>query len=730
MKIKLFNSAALMPFVLLPAVAHAQEIRTDPALDATQEVSQQADPSSSEIIVTATRREASLQKVPVAVTAVSNLALTTSGVENVRSLNLVAPGYNGGRNQNVMQPSIRGVGSNGTSVGDESNVAVYVDGIYQGDPYSTQIDLVEISRIEVLRGPQGTVFGRNATGGLVNVVTPDPQFNSRGRIKASGARTRERANNFDISGYVTGGLTDTIAADLAVLYRNQDGYAVNLFKGGTVGDRETISVRSKLLFQPSDTAKFVLTVGYVDTHEETAALGQPYKGNTLGAKFDGAIVPNKPWQVSNFVAASGTAGLSDYTRLDLALKGQLDLGGVILESTSSYMRTRVNQNADSDGTNLLLGETDMRVRPDTFTQELRLVSDNSGPLSWTAGLYYYELEGEQPLTLINRQDPSLPIVPTRMEPKVSTASYAAFAEGTYELMPRFSITLGGRFTTEKRKFSQRINGNQLFTDAEKKFDKFTYRVSLQYEASPDLNIYGTYGTGFKSGVFNTFSPSRVAVDPETIEAFEFGIKSEPLSWLRANLATFYYKYDDMQVTARGGDNSFVLQNAAKAKIYGGELELTTEPVTGLNLRSAIAYTHSEYDKFTNAQVFIPRPGGGNLVSSVDASGNQLIRTPEFTLTLGGRYSFDAFDGKAFLGGNIFHSSPVYYDYLNTFKQDSYELISSEIGWTTPNDDLTFRIFAKNLTNEAVAQQISPGPLGAYIIYERPREVGASVEIKF
>ena len=394
------------------------------------------------------------------------------------------------------------------------------------------------------------------------------------------------------------------------------------------------------------------------------------------------------------------------------------------------MRTRVNQNADSDGTNLLLGETDMRVRPDTFTQELRLVSDNSGPLSWTAGLYYYELEGEQPLTLINRLDPSLPIVPTRMEPKVSTASYAAFAEGTYELMPRFSITLGGRFTTEKRKFSQRINGNQLFTDAEKKFDKFTYRVSLQYEASPDLNIYGTYGTGFKSGVFNTFSPSRVAVDPETIEAFEFGIKSEPLSWLRANLATFYYKYDDMQVTARGGDNSFVLQNAAKAKIYGGELELTAEPVTGLNLRSAIAYTHSEYDKFTNAQVFIPRPGGGNLVSSVDASGNQLIRTPEFTLTLGGRYSFDAFDGKAFLGGNIFHSSPVYYDYLNTFKQDSYELISSEIGWTTPNDDLTFRIFAKNLTNEAVAQQISPGPLGAYIIYERPREVGASVEIKF
>lgn len=730
MRIGLFTGTALMPFLLLPATSYAQEAHSDPVADASQEVSPQADPSDSAIIVTATRREESLQKVPVAVTAVSSEALTTSGVENVRSLNLVAPGYNGGRNQNVMQPSIRGVGSNGTSVGDESNVAVYVDGVYQGDPYSTQIDLVEVSRVEVLRGPQGTVFGRNATGGLVNVVTPDPQFSARGRFKASGSRTRESANSFDISGYVTGGLTDTIAADLAVLYRNQDGYAANLFNGSNVGAKETISVRSKLLFEPSDKAKFVLTVGYVDTHEETAALAQPYKGNTLGARFAGAIIPNKPWQVSNFVSATGTAGLSDYTRLDIALKGQLDLGGVILESTSSFMRTRVHQNADSDATNILLGETDMRVRPETFTQELRLISDNSGPLSWTAGLYYYELKGEQPLTLINRQDPSLPIVPIRFEPKVSTSSYAAFVEGTYEVLPRLSVTLGGRFTTEKRKFSQRINGTQLFTDAEKKFDKFTYRVSVQFEAASDLNIYGTYGTGFKSGVFNTFSPSNIAVNPETINAFEFGVKSEPLSWLRANLATFYYTYDNMQVTARAANNSFVLQNAAKAKIYGGELELAAEPITDLNLRAALAYTHSEYDSFPNAQVFIPRLGGGNTVSSVDASGNQLIRTPEFSLSFGGRYSFDAFDGKAFLGGNFFHSSAVYYDFLNTFRQDSYELVSGEIGWTSPNDDLTFRIFAKNLTNAAVAQQISPGPLGAYVIYERPREVGASVEIKF
>lgn len=725
----LFTTAAILPFLIYGGGARAQttSVEVNQINDAEESTDAQVGDPTGVIIVTATRREESLQEVPVAVTAISPQALTTSGVEQVRSLNQLVPGFNGGRNQNVMQPSIRGVGSSGTSVGDESNVAVYVDGVYQGDPYSTQIDLVEISRVEVLRGPQGTVFGRNATGGLVNVVTPDPQFTPRARVKASWGRMRENANTFDVRAYATGGITNTIAADIAVLYRNQDGYVTDLLNGGTVGGSEVASIRSKLLVQPTDNAEFLLTVGYVDTHEETAATAQPFEGNSLGAQFVGAIIPNEPWQMSNF--PFGTPGLSDFTRLDIALKGELDLGGVILESTTSYMRTRVHQIGDSDSTNILLGETNMRVKPNTLTQELRLISDNASAFSWTGGVYYYQLDGEQPLILINRRDTTTPVRPTLLEPEVENRSVAGFAEATYELTPRLSVTLGGRYTTETRKFSQRINGNQLFTDADEDFEKFTYRAAAQYNVSPDLNVYATYGTGFKSGTFNTFGTSRTAVEPETIKAFEVGVKSDPLPWLRANLATFYYIYDDLQVTARAADNSFILQNAASAKIYGGELELDANPVPGLNLRAAFAYTHGEYDKFLNAQVFIPQPGGGNLVSTADASGNQLVRTPEFTLTLGGRYTFDALSGEAFIGGNLFHSSAVYYDYLNIFGQDSYELVSAEIGWSSP-DDITFRVFAKNLTNAAVAQQISPGPLAAYIIYERPREVGASLEFRF
>jgi iron complex outermembrane receptor protein len=197
MKVYFLTTVAALPVLLCPAAAFAQGASEDQAGEFAGATEAQAEEGNGTIIVTATRREESLQEVPVAVTAVSTEALTTSGVEQVRSLNQLVPGFNGGRNQNVMQPSIRGVGSSGTSVGDESNVAVYVDGVYQGDPYSTQIDLVEVSRVEVLRGPQGTVFGRNATGGLVNVVTPDPQFAPRAWVRGHPRLCNRRVDRLD-----------------------------------------------------------------------------------------------------------------------------------------------------------------------------------------------------------------------------------------------------------------------------------------------------------------------------------------------------------------------------------------------------------------------------------------------------------------------------------------------------------------------------------------------------
>lgn len=683
------------------------------------------------ITVTATRRAESMQEIPVSVTAVEGDSLLAAGAKDTRNLTSLVPGYFGGRNQNLMHPTIRGVGSSGTSTGDEPNVAVYVNGIYQGDPYSAQIDLVEVERVEVLRGPQGTVFGRNATGGLINVITPDPSFETHGKLSArwgflpETANSNENPNEYDFRGYLTGPLSETVAADIAVLYRGNDGYIADLFNGGETGDTRIASVRSNLLFQPQENIELILGVSYVDANEQTASA-QPFEGNTAGAPFAGVIIPTEPWQASGNVA-----GRSDHDRLDLSLRTSFGLGPVDLETTTSFMRTRVMQFADSDASNILLGETFMNVRPEAFTQEVRFLSAHDGPLKWIAGAYVYRFTGDQPVTVISRDTPADPITPVLLEPEAETTSYSGFFEGVYSLSDRLDFTAGIRYTAESKKFRQSVNGFQLpFGTAEDNFDKFTYRFAVQYDLTDNTNIYASYGTGFKSGVFNTFGVSPNAVEPETIKSAEIGVKSEPTRWLRVNISGYYYEYDDLQVTARSADNSFVLQNAANAEGYGGEFELTAAPIEDLQLRIAAAYTHAEYTDFPAAQVFLPLPQGGNMVASADVSGNRLVRTPRYTIGAGGVYTFGLFGGEAYVSGNVFHSDEIFFDFLNIFGTDPYTLVSSEVGWTTPDERINFKFYGTNLANEAVAQQISPGPKGAYIIYERPRTIGVGVEYNF
>jgi iron complex outermembrane receptor protein len=200
-----------------------------------QPISPQQDEAGSafgDIVVTATRREARLQDVPVAVTAITGDGLAAADVSTVRTLTQVVPGFIGSRNMGVFQPVIRGVGSTGISIGDEPNIAIYVDGVYQPESAANWIDLVEVERVEVLRGPQGTTFGRNATGGLINVITPDPSFDFRGKASLRAGRMRNDAGDYDARLYVTGPISESAAFDIAGLFRRNDGYIKDLVRGG------------------------------------------------------------------------------------------------------------------------------------------------------------------------------------------------------------------------------------------------------------------------------------------------------------------------------------------------------------------------------------------------------------------------------------------------------------------------------------------------------------------
>ena len=382
----LASGVAMIAFASSVA-GHAQETAT-----ATEpEPEAQSSTGISDIIVTATRREERLQDVAVAVTAITGDSLSAADVSTVRSLTQVVPGFIGSRNMGVFQPVIRGVGSTGISIGDEPNIATYIDGVYQPESAANWIDLVEVERVEVLRGPQGTTFGRNATGGLINVITPDPSFDLRGKASLRYGRMRNDAGDYDARFYITGGLSDKFAADFAALYRKNDGYIDDLVRGGTLGDQQVINLRSKLLWQPADNAKIILTGEFFDQNSTTNSP-QPVNGNTAGRRFPGVILPTDAWQAS----------LTDIPALDLrrwnaALHIKLEFDGFNVEATSGFMNLRWYQETDSDASNIFLGNFPAAFATESGSQEIKFSSADPGRFQWLAGGYFYQFGGHSSL---------------------------------------------------------------------------------------------------------------------------------------------------------------------------------------------------------------------------------------------------------------------------------------------------------------------------------------------
>jgi iron complex outermembrane recepter protein len=724
-KTLLMVSAAVFTLPVMAQTVPADE----PLVDGMEDISDstQAQGGFAEIVVTATRREQRQQDVPVAVTALTADMLGRSGVADLRNLTQAVPGFFGGRAAGVFLPVIRGVGSSAISVGDESNIATYVDGVYQGDPFSTWTDLVMVDRVEVLRGPQGTIFGRNATGGLINVITPNPSFDFNGLVSARVGALETGGGDYNIRGYLTGGLTDTVAADIAGIYRRTDDFVDDLVRGGKAGGYEVVDVRSKLMYSGISGNEIVLTGEYFN-RDGSENVYQPYEGNTAGRDLPGAILATEPWEFSTDLPPRLST-----RRYSLALQSRFDLGGVNLETTSAYASNRTRQATDSDSSNIFLATfVAPKIASEFYSQEVRLLSTGSGPLEWIAGLYAFHLNGEAEFILTFPSGPSLPLTTTTFNPVLKTTSYAAFAEATLEIAPSLFVTGGIRYTDEERTFDPVINGTTIFPEAaEASFSKVTYKGTVRYEIERNTNVYVSYSTGFKSGVFNMVGASPNAVEPENLAALEGGIKSDLTHWLRANLALYYYNYEDLQVTARDEFGpGYVLQNAADATSYGGELEITFLPTDNFQINSAVAYSHAEYDSFPAAQVFIPKPTGGNIVDQADVSGMNLPKAPRWTFNIAPSLDLPLGSGTLNINGTLFHSSTVYFDFLNSLKQDPYTSVNNEISWRTADEDLRFSIWVTNLTNEKIIQEVRPGALGSDLRYELPRRIGAGVELRF
>lgn len=724
---------------LLWAVAAQAQVATPITPPAEQEV------QVEDIVVTANRREQRLQDVPVAVTALSASELARSGISNTFQLTQTVPALNITRANTAVQPTLRGVGTRSAAPGDESNIALYVDGVYQPALVAASFNLLNVERVEVLRGPQGTLFGRNSTGGLINIITSDPGPDFKFRAVASyGSYDAKSAQAF-----ISGPLSETLSANFNVLWGRDGGYLRDISRGNKhVSGRRDLALRGKLRFEPTDRIDLKATVGYYLFKDPTGVNTVVFGGNTAArslAANPNVLIPTKPYQVAPTIDPDARL-----KQISAAFDAKFDLGGISLQSTTSYQRNRAGGTVDSDGTPQFISvatssNTDLSRY---FTQEFRLISTRPGPFQWIAGAFYFRGRGQfDPVSVV------APTATTSIFSNQLTRSYAGFAEGTYDITPAFQFTAGGRYTSERRNYTGRtLRGGVLVVaggvaqqvDKSTKFGEWTYRSALQYKINPDLNVYASYSRGFKSGVFNTFStnPLASATKPETLDSYEIGLKSDPLRWLRINLSAFHYDYKDIQLSARdAATNLVVLLNAASARVRGAEVELTAAVTRDFHIRAYGTLLDAKYKDFPNAQIFAPilqnqaSIGGsattpiGNAQSVVDQSGRDMIRAPHYTLGVSGDYSMETSIGKLGASASLYRTGKFYWDVNNRLAQPAYTMVNGELSWKSESGQFGASIWVKNLTDEVVYQSLVGTATADIVTYDRPRTVGVTFQVE-
>jgi iron complex outermembrane receptor protein len=724
------RSAALLlaATALAPLPAFAQQTAAPPAGNTVQEV-----------VVTAQRRSERLQDVPVSITALSSATLASANVTDLRQLVQVTPSLRMDQTGTFTQPTIRGVGSAVTGPGADSNVGLYVDGFYQPSMLGADFDLTNISSVEVLKGPQGTLFGRNATGGAILINTLDPSTTPQGTADFSYRTFNDKRGEL----YLSGPITDTLSANLSAYGRSSDGFKTDILTGLKDAPVKTFNLRGKLLWKPTDKLRFLLTYSHIDLTDPIAAAYSTFDNNSIGNAIPGAIVAR-----SRFDTAMVDPPQNHSVADGVYLKASYDMDWATLTSWTGYRRE-----ADKEQSELDRWETPSRVptftatwdqRETTVTQEINL-SNSKGPFNWVAGLYYYYDKGAFPFFNFNSGGN---IFDAGGDSGVTTNAYAAYADGTYEVVPKLFITGGIRYSDEQQRLFWIGQGGAPDGGTGATSHTWTSvneRANIRYELAPNTNAYFSYSNGFKSGVYNVLPIQTTPINQEGINAYEVGFKTAQSNW-RWDVAAYYYQYSNLQFTAYKfiADVGSVseLSNAKAAIIYGLESQLTYNFTPDLDIRLGGAWTHARYDDYANAVLYIPTQiapgvfaGNGQAPSAAfpndpNAKGKTMVRAPDFTLTAGADYTRELPYGRMRLSGNLYFSSKVYFDPHDTTWQNDYATLDLKATWISPGDQWSFSVFGDNITDTKYVTQVAEDVFGYGAIYGTPATVGVEATTKF
>ncbi|ABD25340.1 TonB-dependent receptor [Novosphingobium aromaticivorans DSM 12444] len=716
--------------VAQPALAQSADVQADASAE-----------DGNEIIVTAQKRAQSLSDVSLSVAAVGTEQLAANNTVNLEGLQTLVPSISFGNDFNFAKLFIRGIGLSSSLPGVDPSVALHVDGVVVSLAQAQLGSMFDLERVEVLRGPQGTLYGRNATGGAVNLITAKPTDTLDGYVRQT---IGGDALLIQTDAAIGGPIAEGVRARLAVQRIHRDGYGINEYTGNEIDNANQWSVRGHLQFLPTDKLSILLT-GELHTEDDRSlavkfrevsfpgtstasltALGQRTNADGSQASFAKNVRNlNTNFDPINDRKQYAFTGIVDYDASD----------AVSLKSLTTYRNFRAIFFHDFDMSSYrgypLAETTSVRTSANhwqpvfqhQFSQELQANVETDKLHAVVAAFYLKEkirVENHIGYDVLTNTDPYR----VQFDGKLDVETWAAFANVTYDLSDQFSIKLGGRYSWEKR----HINNNSgigtaatgfvldpLQWNTSKTWTDFSPSAGFEFRPNDDVMAYFNWSRGFKSGTAEIGSRRSATattpfVNPEKVEAFEGGVKYSAGS-MQANLAVFYHKLKNgqFQRTFPIPNPPFfasALENAAESRAYGAEFELRWRPVQGLSLDASAAYLNSKFTKFfsknpLNAALFGP---GGSSLPDEDLSGNYTRMSPKWTFNFNPTYQVPLNSGASVtLGANVSYRSKQYHTEFNDDRMaaDSYAMVDANVKYRHSDDRTSVNLWVRNLTDKLV-----------------------------
>lgn len=714
--------------------ALAQEAQTEGAEVVTRE------PVGSDIVVTATRRESRLQTTPLAVTAVGSDELATRGISNVEDLTMAVPGLSFGQNLGQAHIAIRGVGADNVTTGQDPRVAYYQDSVYIGRSAAQLGGFFDVERVEVLKGPQGALYGRNATGGAISVISAAPTTSTRGYVRLQYGNYADRL----LEAAYGGPVSDTLSFRAAVRANRRDGYGQNLLLEKDIDDRDEYAGRLSLLWQPTANLSFLTVGDYSRQNDNAFGLHLIGRGNPnvplAGVALGGLYLLKDRDVFNNTQPTANTKiyGIRETITLDA------DWG--TLTSITAFRKSSTEFLTDFDATSLDLSFNFIREYARQFSQEIQVAGDIES-FNWLVGALYFNerirARTNFPFNSILTGGANSLRQGFFSGGNLNSESIAPYFRVGYEIAPRLNISAGGRFTYEKKSiddtfmfdFSRPFDlGNAIIPvqpfprSADVTYRKFSPSATVDYQFSDAVFGYLTYSEGFKSGGY-AVGVNAPPFEPEVIKNIELGIKTTSLGGrLRANFTVFHYDYANLQVSIVRGTQARI-ENAASAKVNGVEFETTIGPFSGFTFNGSATYLDSKYKNYVSINpIFIAN-------GPQDLNGNQLTQSPKFSVNLSGQKSWELGNGELVARTEYHHVSRIYFTPFNqqNISQEGFGLLSGSVAYRS-NDGWSIDAYIKNAANKlAVAQSFVGTPLLGFPnvgVLIPPRTYGIKISYEF